>query len=428
VSSVQPHVAEKSAAYEVLEHLKNSEGWQSATIESLISNGGIFVDGDWVESKDQDPNGDVRLIQLADVGDGAFRDRSERFLTSEKARELSCTFLASNDLLVARMPDPLGRACIFPGDKKPSVTVVDVAVVRPRNSEVNTRWLMYRINSPQFRRAVASMQSGSTRQRISRKNLAKITFLLPPRRIQDDLVAEIEKQFSRLDEAVANLKRVKANFRRYRASVLLELSQFDGKSLPAGWCLRTLPELGELERGKSKHRPRDDPKLYGGPYPFIQTGDIRQSGGRIRRYSQTYSNAGLAQSRLWPKGTLCITIAANIAETGILEFDACFPDSVVGFRTDGKLVTVRYVELYFRAIKEQLARNASATAQKNINLEVLSKIAIPVPSMAEQRTIVESIDQKFSIVEELEAQVKADLARADRLRQATLARAFRSAR
>src|SRR5262245_42265304 len=107
------------------------EGWCITTLQSLIGPDGVFTDGDWVESKDQDPDGDVRLIQLADVGDGAYRNRSTRFLTSAKAKELACTFLKKGDILVARMPDPLGRACIFPGDIKAAVTVVDVCIVRP---------------------------------------------------------------------------------------------------------------------------------------------------------------------------------------------------------------------------------------------------------------------------------------------------------
>lgn len=94
------------------------ESWQLVTLESLITDQGVFCDGDWVESKDQDPNGDVRLIQLADIGVGSYRDRSDRYLTSEKAAELSCTYLQRGDVLVARMPEPLGRACLFPGDKK----------------------------------------------------------------------------------------------------------------------------------------------------------------------------------------------------------------------------------------------------------------------------------------------------------------------
>lgn len=195
-------------------------GWSLATISDLVGNDGVFKDGDWVESKDQDPNGDVRLIQLADIGDGGFRDRSSRFLTYEKAIKLRCTFLNKGDVLVARMPDPLGRACIFPGDKRKAVTVVDVCVVRPEDKDISNRWLMYFINAPEFRVVVASLQSGSTRRRISRKNLARLSFPVPPPNEQNRIVAEIEKQFSRLDEAVDNLNRVKANLKRYKASVL----------------------------------------------------------------------------------------------------------------------------------------------------------------------------------------------------------------
>src|ERR1035438_8892162 len=108
-----------------------------------------------------------------------------------------------------------------------------------------------------------------------------------------------------------------------------------------GWQLKKLIELGELSRGRSRHRPRHAPHLYGGPYPFIQTGDVKASGGRISSYQQTYSEAGLAQSRMWPAGTLCITIAANIAETGILAFPACFPDSIVGFVADSSVCNVQ---------------------------------------------------------------------------------------
>jgi type I restriction enzyme S subunit len=142
------------------------------------------------------------------------------------------------------------------------------------------------------------------------------------------------------------------------------MGEEEGGTLPRGWRLVNLPDIGELSRGKSKHRPRNESKLYGGPYPFIQTGDIRESGGTIRKHTQTYSEAGLSQSRLWPAGTLCITIAANIGETAILSYPACFPDSVVGFLHDGDPATVRFIELYLRTAKTELGRLAPATAQK----------------------------------------------------------------
>src|SRR6266568_134156 len=190
------------------------------TLADLILPDGVFIDGDWVETKDQDPNGDVRLIQLADLGDGIYRNRSARFLASKKAKELGCTFLKAGDLLIARMPDPLGRACIFPGDSKPSVTVVDVCIVRTGEGGTDHRWLMHRINSAELRATIAGLQSGSTRKRISRSNLARIRFSVPPIDEQHGIVAEIEKQSTRLDAGVASLKRVQIALKRYRASVL----------------------------------------------------------------------------------------------------------------------------------------------------------------------------------------------------------------
>ena len=166
-------------------------GWEWKTIPDLVSNDGVFIDGDWVESKDQDPNGDVRLIQLADVGDGAYRDKSDRFMTKAKAEELRCTFLNEGDVLIARMPDPLGRACIFPGDTKPSVTVVDVAIVRSGNGEFDHRWLCCFVNAHPFRSAISDLQAGSTRKRISRGNLATIPLPVPPLPQQRRIVAEI---------------------------------------------------------------------------------------------------------------------------------------------------------------------------------------------------------------------------------------------
>ena len=194
--------------------------------------------------------------------------------------------------------------------------------------------------------------------------------------------------------------------------------------LREGWCWATMPQLGELNRGKSKHRPRNDPRLLGGPYPFIQTGDIRHADGFIREYKDTYSEFGLAQSRLWPAGTLCITIAANIAETGILTFDACFPDSVVGFLNKEEPTLTRFIELFLRTAKEELDRYAPATAQKNINLAVLSELAVPVPPALEQSRIITEVDRLLSVSTGAFTIAEHSIRRANRLRQSILKWAF----
>lgn len=195
-------------------------GWALAKIPDLIGASGVFSDGDWVESEDQDPNGDVRLIQLADVGDGAYINKSNRFLTKSKARELNCTFLRVGDVLVARMPDPLGRACIFPGDRKDSVTVVDVCVIRGEQEHIDHRWLMHFINSPAMRSEIHALQSGSTRKRISRGNLSTIPLPVPPRAEQTRIVEKLEELLSDLDAGVAELKAAQRKLAQYRQSLL----------------------------------------------------------------------------------------------------------------------------------------------------------------------------------------------------------------
>ncbi|WP_068302671.1 restriction endonuclease subunit S [Pararhodobacter sp. CCB-MM2] len=181
----------------------------------------------------------------------------------------------------------------------------------------------------------------------------------------------------------------------------MALAPFD---LPVGWSWTRFPELGTFGRGKSKHRPRNDPSLYrDGDIPFIQTGDVARSGGRITSNTGFYNEVGLAQSMLWPRGTMCITIAANIADSGILDFAACFPDSVVGLVPASMFDNARYFEYFIRTAKANLLEFAPATAQKNINLGILETVLIPLPPLAEQHRIVAKVDALMALCDRLEA-------------------------
>jgi type I restriction enzyme S subunit len=156
------------------------------------------------------------------------------------------------------------------------------------------------------------------------------------------------------------------------------------------WTPQRLDQLGYLSRGRSRHRPRDGAHLYGGPYPFIQTGDVKRAGLYITDYEQTYSDAGLEQSRLWPKGTLCITIAANIADTAILGIDACFPDSVIGFIPDDSKADARFVKYMFDAtIQRRVQLFTQGAAQDNLSQEKLLSIEFKVPGVTEQARIAD---------------------------------------
>jgi type I restriction/modification specificity protein len=181
------------------------------------------------------------------------------------------------------------------------------------------------------------------------------------------------------------------------------------------WKITSLSELGTFSRGKSKHRPRNDIKLFeGGTYPLVQTGDVKAANLYITKNDSYYNDFGLKQSKLWPAGTLCITIAANIAETAILSYPMCFPDSIVGFNANPEKSSELFVYYFFEYIKKEIQKSASGSIQDNINIDYLSKMRIKVPEKDYQDKIVEvlsSIDKKIllnnQINQELEDMAKA---------------------
>lgn len=168
---------------------------------------------------------------------------------------------------------------------------------------------------------------------------------------------------------------------------------------PADWKAYKLDELGFVGRGKSKHRPRNDPILYEGMYPFVQTGDVKAANFYLKDFSQTYNEIGLKQSKLWEKGTLCITIAANIAETAILDIEACFPDSIIGFVPDKTKTTSAYIKYYIDYIKLQMQQISQGTTQDNLSAEKLLSFDFIVPDITEQQKIVSILTSYDDLIE-----------------------------
>ena len=166
------------------------------------------------------------------------------------------------------------------------------------------------------------------------------------------------------------------------------------------WSPKKLNQLGSVARGRSRHRPRDSEHLYGGPHPFIQTGDVKHANLYVTEFTQTYSEAGLQQSKLWPTGTLCITIAANIADTAILGVDACFPDSVIGFIADPKESDTRFVKYLFDAtIKGRAKQFSQGATQDNLSQEKLLSLDFDVPSVQEQIRIADILSTYDDLIE-----------------------------
>jgi len=337
--------------------------------------------------------------------------------------------------------------------------------------ELNDRFVFFALKESINELTKSEHLHGTTMKHVNRKPFLAHAVGLPPLQEQYRIVEKIETLFAHIDKGEEALSEVQKLLKRYRQSILKaavtgeltrdwreanqhtlepasdllarilvglrESWQGRGKykepvapgtsnlpELPSGWTWATLPMLGELGRGKSKHRPRNDPRLYeNGTYSFLQTGRVRNSSGRISEYDKLYNDFGLSQSKLWPAGTVCITIAANIAESAILSIDACFPDSVVGL-VPHEEICAEYVESFIRTAKRDLDRYAPATAQKNINLEVLNNLAVPLPPTEEQEQIRDELDAAFARIGSLEKLCEEELARATNLRQSILKSAF----
>jgi type I restriction enzyme, S subunit len=258
-----------------------------------------------------------------------------------------------------------------------------------RQPKVDPDYLYYVLSSDLLFNQFDQLAAGSTVRNLNISLAKSVEIPYPPLPEQQRIVGILDETFEGIATAKANAKK---NLQNARALFDSHLDcVFTQRS--AGWEQKTLEEVATtFGRGKSKHRPRNAPHLYGGKYPFVQTGDIRNSDHVILEYSQTYSEAGLAQSKLWPKGTICITIAANIAETAILGFDACFPDSVIGVVANPKEAEIGFIEYLLQSFKERLQAKGKGSAQANINMGTFEHERFPFPSVGEQQQIVAKLD------------------------------------
>lgn len=256
---------------------------------------------------------------------------------------------------------------------------------------LNIKFFSYFLKSRFFKEQIQFHITGSAQLNFGPSHLNKMTISLPPLEYQQRIVKILDKA----DEIRTKKKLANEKLDEFLKSTFIDMfgdPVINSKQLPKV----KLSDMGTLARGKSKHRPRNAPELLNGPYPLIQTGDVANSGLYLKTYNQTYSEIGLKQSKMWNAGTLCITIAANIAKTSILTFDACFPDSIVGFINNDNC-NIHYIQFWLMFLQAVLEAEAPQSAQKNINLEILNSLELPYPPIEQQNKFAQ-------IVQKVEAQ------------------------
>lgn len=354
--------------------------WKLIKLEEVTGDNGLFVDGDWVESKDQDPNGNVRLIQLADVGVGCFIDKSARFLTSTKAAELRCTYLEPGDLLIARMPDPIGRACIFPDAGQPCVTVVDVCIVRPDPSKVDSRWLMRIFNSPNLQRKIGKYTTGTTRKRISRKNLQKLTLNLPPLPEQKRIAAILDKA----DAIRRNRKKAISLTEEFLRSAFLDMF---GDPVSSSYPVLTLSEVCM----KITDGTHCTPSYIDVGVPFLRVKDIKSGQidwSIVKRISTDEHH--MLMKRCHPEyGDVLYSKNGTIGIPKLVDWHESFSIfvSLALLKPNRDIIEGGFIESFFRtpyALRQATWHSKTLTVT-NLHLEEIREIQLPVPPINEQQ-------------------------------------------
>jgi type I restriction enzyme M protein len=356
------------------------------------------------KSADLSPETSVSFVPMADLNEHriAFHYTEEKQLSEVSA---SYTYFEDNDVLLAKVTPCFenGKAGIARGLRNGLGFGSSEFYVLRSNGQVLPEWVYFCVMHPFFRdAAVAQMTGTGGLQRVPRDYVENFQIPLPPLDVQKEIVAEIEGYQKVIDGARAVLD-------NYRPHIPIH----------PDWPMVPLEQACEIQRGKFSFRPRNEPRFYGGEYPFIQTGDIVRAEGRKITYSQTLNEEGLSVSKLFQPPVVVITIAANIGDTAVLDFPSCFPDSVVGL-TPKPGTDVHFLELAMRTKRQYLNDIAPQAAQKNINIEILKTIEIPLPPLATQQAIVAEIEAEQALV----AANRELIARFEKKIQATLARVW----
>ncbi len=357
------------------------------------------------------------VLKIKDVDElGGFRGRFQSFVDPAFAGKFPRASVCNGDTLILNAAHNAAYVASKTYRVEPS-TVGALAtgewlIIRADNSALDPGFLYQWVNSPPTRHSLREHVKGI---HLYPKDVARTAIPMPSL----DEQRRISNILDQADGLRAQRRVALAQLDSIMQSVFIDM--FGDPILnPRGWPTAKLGTVGSLDRGVSKHRPRNAPELLGGPHPLVQTGEVANCDGYIREHNATYSDQGLRQSKLWPAGTLCITIAANIAKTGILTFDACFPDSVVGFSADDP-ATVEYVRIWLAFLQQKLEDAAPEFAQKNINLAILRALEIPIPPLELRRKFA----TRLAVAVDLKASSQESLKRLDSLFASVQNRAFR---
>ena len=360
-------------------------------------------------SRDNDSywqDGKYEWLSIGDMGDTKYLSKTKEMISEEAVANMQ---QVPENTVVMSFKLSIGKVGIT---SIPLYTNEAIMAFPPKEGyQIMPTFLYYYLQAYKWQPANRAVM-GKT---LNKAVISSARISIPSVADQQRIVAELDC----LNDMIAVKKEQLKEFDKLAQSIFYDMFG-DPVSNEKGWKTNKLGELGLLARGVSKHRPRNAPELLGGTMPLIQTGDVANAEMYITTYNSTYSDLGVSQSKVWKAGTLCITIAATIGKCAILSFDACFPDSVVGFMAESSKTNNEYMFFIFKCLQKILEMNAPAVAQKNINLAVLNALQIPLPPLSLQQQFAE----KISAIEAQKELVKQSIAETQALLSYTMDKYF----
>ena len=330
--------------------------------------------------------------------------------------------IINGDILIssANSLELLGKCCLIKNINYKATLGGFIVCGRANKKILETKYYYYFFSSETNQNKMRNLANKTTGiANLPIKKVEKEYIPIPPLSEQQRIVSKLDLLFEKIDKSIALHQKNMDEANAFMGSVLNDVfGELEEKYLKIPFF-----DIADVNRGKSKHRPRNDKKLFGGSYPFIQTGDVRNANKYIDTFTETYSEFGLSQSRLWGKGTICMTIAANIGDVAILGIDSCFPDSVVGIYSENN--SNDFIYYFLLTLKQQLESEATTTAQMNINLKVLQTIDVPLPPLNIQQKIVKYLDEISQKIEKIKQAQKAKMNSLKALKASILDQAFK---
>ena len=346
---------------------------------------------------ERDPEKRFFYVDVSSVSNTSFRITAPTELPGAEAPSRARKVIQAGDVLFATVRPTLKRVALVPDDLHDQIASTGFIVLRSDALRLDSRYLYCRLLTDAFTQRMSELERGASYPAVRDSDILNEKIALPPlaeqRKIAGvlGLVQRAMEQQERLIALTTELKKTLLHQLFTQGLRGEPQKQTEIGPVPESWKVVPLESIAKIERGKFTHRPRNEPRFYGGQTPFVQTGDVSSCDGRIREYSQTLNEEGVLISKVFPAGTILITIAANIGFSGILEFDSACPDSLIGL-TPNERIDVEFLQHYLTTQQPVMDRLAPRGTQKNINIQFLKPWLVPLPSSDEQSEIREALN------------------------------------